>query len=94
MKLFLPIVELNYTYFWRSYGDVEVVTIQKTKGNKPPLFAHVSFYSLATVNQVLDGNAKVKFITKGKHLWARRYYPRRNEENKNEWAMVYTFTYY
>ncbi|ONK72428.1 uncharacterized protein A4U43_C04F19330 [Asparagus officinalis] len=73
-----------HSFFMRNYGDVEAVKLQKPKGSKPPLFAHVSFYSLATVHRVLNGNQKVKFMTGGKHLWARRFYPKRNKEHKDK----------
>ncbi|ONK58857.1 uncharacterized protein A4U43_C08F450 [Asparagus officinalis] len=70
-----------YTFFMRYYGDVEMVNIQKPKEGKPPQYAYVSFHTLATVLEVLNGADKVKFITNGKHLWARRFIPKKNPCN-------------
>lgn len=63
-----------HAYSWH-FGDVELVNLQKPKEDKPPLYAYVSFYTLATVLRVLNGTDKVKFVTNGKHLWARRFIP-------------------
>nr|XP_010938929.1 uncharacterized protein LOC105057909 [Elaeis guineensis] len=66
-----------YSFFMRNYGDVESISIEETKEERPPLYAHVSFRSLDTILRILNGNVKVKFMTKGKHLWARRFIPKK-----------------
>jgi hypothetical protein len=71
--------EFCYTNFFyhRHYGDVEEITVEEPIGNKQPLYAHVIFYSQVTLFRVLDGNLRVKFMTRGKHLWARQYVPKK-----------------
>ncbi|EHA8589466.1 hypothetical protein COCNU_scaffold010071G000010 [Cocos nucifera] len=66
-----------YSFFMRHYGDVELISIEEPKEDRPPLYAHVSFHSLNTVLRILNGNVKVKFMTKGRHLWARRFIPKK-----------------
>ncbi|WOK94533.1 hypothetical protein Cni_G03237 [Canna indica] len=66
-----------HEFFMRHYGDVEMVTVQEAADGKPPLFAHVTFYSLDALLRVLDGDVKVKFMANGKHLWARRFIPKK-----------------
>ncbi|XP_064947853.1 uncharacterized protein LOC135598245 [Musa acuminata AAA Group] len=66
-------------FFIRHYGDVEMVSVQEPVDGKPPLYGHVTFYSLATLLRVLNGNVKVKFMTQGKHLWVRRFIPKKKK---------------
>ncbi|XP_051197008.1 uncharacterized protein [Lolium perenne] len=66
-----------HDFFMRHYGDVEEITVEEPIGNKQPLYAHVIFYSQVTLFRVLDGNLRVKFMTRGKHLWARQYVPKK-----------------
>ncbi|CAL9193199.1 unnamed protein product [Musa hybrid cultivar] len=66
-------------FFIRHYGGVEMVSVQEPVDGKPPLYGHVTFYSLATLLRVLNGNVKVKFMTQGKHLWVRRFIPKKKK---------------
>ncbi|KAL6639490.1 hypothetical protein ACP70R_023220 [Stipagrostis hirtigluma subsp. patula] len=65
-----------YDFFMRHYGDVEEITIEEPIASRPPLYAHVTFFSQLTLFHVLDGKKKVKFLTLGKHLWARQFVPK------------------
>lgn len=71
------------SFFMRYFGDVESVHIQTSNGGRPPQYAYVTFCTLQTVFRVLNGTQKAKFIINGKHLWARRYIPRRNHPNND-----------
>lgn len=68
---------------------MELVNIQKPKEGKPPQYAYVSFYRLATLLRVLNGTEKVKFITKGKHLWARRFIPKRSHYGEDVYILAH-----
>jgi hypothetical protein len=69
--LFLP--------YHRHYGDIEEINIEEPIENRPPLYAHVIFYSQVTLFRVLDGNRRVKFMTRGKHIWARQFVPKKKK---------------
>ncbi|PIA39271.1 hypothetical protein AQUCO_02600011v1 [Aquilegia coerulea] len=73
-----PITEEELrNYFTRSYGDVvKEVHMEQSSANVQPLYAIVVFRSPATVNQVLNGRPRVKFVIKGKHVWTRRFVPK------------------
>ncbi|KAG0498032.1 hypothetical protein HPP92_002723 [Vanilla planifolia] len=73
-----------HSFFTRHFGDVEMVNVEQAVGPRQPLFAHVSFYSIATVLRILNGGSKVKFMANGKHLWARRFIPKRKHEFAND----------
>ncbi|KAJ4749048.1 Rho guanine nucleotide exchange factor [Rhynchospora pubera] len=69
--------ELMEFFVTRYYDDVESIYIEEPTTTRTPQFAHVTFYRPESVELVLAGQAKVKFRTRGKHLWARRFIPRR-----------------
>ncbi|KQK20174.1 uncharacterized protein LOC100825065 isoform X2 [Brachypodium distachyon] len=73
-----------YDFFMRHYGDIEEITIEEPMEQRPPLYAHVTFFSQLTLFRVLDGNKKVKFMTRQKHLWARQYVPKKKKTKPNE----------
>ncbi|KAL6897269.1 hypothetical protein ACP4OV_006965 [Aristida adscensionis] len=68
-----------YDFFMRHYGDIEEITIEDPVESRPPLYAHITFFSQLTLFRVLDGNKKVKFMILGKHLWARQFVPKRKK---------------
>ncbi|XP_062186950.1 uncharacterized protein LOC133890549 [Phragmites australis] len=68
-----------YDFFMRHFGDVEEISVEEPIESRPPLYAHVTFFSQVTLFQVLDGNKKVKFMTRGKHIWARQFVPKRKK---------------
>ncbi|KAF9606585.1 hypothetical protein IFM89_026847 [Coptis chinensis] len=73
-----PISEAELrAYFFRGYGDViEDINMEYTTHSIQPLYARVVFHSPDTVEEVLNGREKIKFIIKGKHVWTRRYVAR------------------
>jgi hypothetical protein len=68
-----------FFYYDRHYGDIEEITVEEPVESRLPLYAHVIFFSQATLFNVLDGNKKVKFMTRGKHLWARQFVPKKKK---------------
>ncbi|GJN24915.1 hypothetical protein PR202_gb12693 [Eleusine coracana subsp. coracana] len=68
-----------YEFFMRHYGDVEDIIVEEPMESRPPLYAHVTFFSQATLFHVLDGNKRVKFMMRGKHLWARQFVPKKKK---------------
>ncbi|KAJ1688467.1 hypothetical protein LUZ63_019857 [Rhynchospora breviuscula] len=69
--------ELMRFFVTRYHDDVESIYIEEPNTTRDPQYAHVTFYHQESVEFVLAGHAKVKFKVKGKHLWARRFIPRR-----------------
>jgi len=63
---------------------VESLSIEEPVELRPPQYALVTFGSLETVLLILDGKEKVKFVTGGKHLWARKYVPKKQQKGKNK----------
>nr|XP_040254032.1 uncharacterized protein LOC109760317 isoform X1 [Aegilops tauschii subsp. strangulata] len=68
-----------HEFFMRHYGDIEEISVEEPIESRPPLYAHVTFYSQMTLFRVLDGNMRVKFMTRGKHLWARQFVPKKKK---------------
>ncbi|TVU39675.1 hypothetical protein EJB05_13107, partial [Eragrostis curvula] len=68
-----------YDFFMWRFGDVEEIRVEEPVEPKPPLYAHVTLFSQATMFRVLDGNWRVKFMWRGKHLWARQYFPKKKK---------------
>ncbi|CAN6209857.1 unnamed protein product [Urochloa humidicola] len=69
-----------YEFFSGNFGDdVEVIRVQEPDEHRPPLFAHITFYSQETLYRVLGGHLRVKFVIRGKHLWARKFVPKRKK---------------
>uniref|UniRef100_A0A0E0EA30 RRM domain-containing protein n=1 Tax=Oryza meridionalis TaxID=40149 RepID=A0A0E0EA30_9ORYZ len=77
-----------YDFFMRHYGDIEDITIEEPPEPRPPLFAQVTFYSQLTLLRVLDGNKRVKFMTRGKHLWARQFVPKKKKSKNDEANLI------
>ncbi|WVZ61244.1 hypothetical protein U9M48_011151, partial [Paspalum notatum var. saurae] len=69
-----------------NFGDVKSLSIEDPTDVRPPQYALVTFGSLETMLIILDGKEKVKFlIAGGKHLWARRYVPKRSTKRAKTW---------
>ncbi|RLM86550.1 hypothetical protein C2845_PM04G07570 [Panicum miliaceum] len=68
-----------YEFFIGNFGDVEVISVQEPVAPKPPLYAHITFYTQDTLFRVLAGHPRVKFVIRGKHLWARKFVPKRKK---------------
>ncbi|KAK3436170.1 hypothetical protein EUGRSUZ_C00815 [Eucalyptus grandis] len=66
-----------------AYGDcVEELHMQEVQAGEQPLFARVVFRSASTIEHVLDASGKTKFIINGKHVWARKFVPKRTNGHR------------
>ncbi|KAJ3683506.1 hypothetical protein LUZ60_013733 [Juncus effusus] len=71
-----------YYFFSLEYGnDLERIYIEEPAERRDPQYAHVTFRHIETIFQVLGDEAKKKFLTNGKHLWARRFIPKKKKFN-------------
>lgn len=71
-------------YFTRFYGDcVESLHMQEVEPNQQALYARIVFRSTSIIQRILIGTSsigasgKAKFTINGKHVWARKFIPRR-----------------
>jgi hypothetical protein len=85
--LFLPSILISI--YRSNFGDVESLSIEEPAELRPPQYAIVTFGSLQTVLLVLDGRERAKFVTEGKHLWARKYVSKKNEKKKGKSKACY-----
>uniref|UniRef100_A0ACD5TZ57 Uncharacterized protein n=1 Tax=Avena sativa TaxID=4498 RepID=A0ACD5TZ57_AVESA len=69
---------------FEHYGDIEEISLEEPIENRAPLYAHVTFYTQMTLFRVLDGSRRVKFMTRGKHLWARQFVPKKKKVKHDE----------
>ncbi|ONM52787.1 hypothetical protein ZEAMMB73_Zm00001d019357 [Zea mays] len=63
----------------RNFGGVEVICVEDPIEPRPPLYAHITFFTQETILHILRGSARVKFVIRGKHLWARQFVPKRKK---------------
>lgn len=67
-------------FFTRAYGDcIESLQMQQVQPNEQSLFARIVFHSSSTIEVVLDGLSKAKFTINGKHVWMRKFVPKRTK---------------
>ncbi|XVF35133.1 hypothetical protein REPUB_Repub18cG0118600 [Reevesia pubescens] len=65
-------------FFSRAYGDcIESLHMQEVLPNGQSLFARIVFHSVSAIEAILNGMGKVKFTINGKHVWARKFVPKR-----------------
>ncbi|XP_059634735.1 uncharacterized protein LOC132277046 [Cornus florida] len=65
-------------FFTLAYGDcIESVLMQDVPANEQALFARIVFHMPSTIEIVLNGLDKAKFTINGKHVWVRKYVPKR-----------------
>jgi len=65
-------------FFTMAYGDcIEALFMQETPSNEQSLFARIVFHNVSTIDMILRGASKVKFSINGKHVWARKFVPKR-----------------
>ncbi|KAF8034025.1 hypothetical protein BT93_C0337 [Corymbia citriodora subsp. variegata] len=70
-------------FLTRAYGDcIEALHMQEVQAGEQPLFARVVFRSASTIEHVLDASGKAKFIINGKHVWARKFVPKRTNGHR------------
>ncbi|XP_009337233.2 uncharacterized protein LOC103929732 [Pyrus x bretschneideri] len=65
-------------FFTMTFGArIESLQMQEVQPHEQSLFAKIVFHSPATIEAILNGMRKAKFTINGKHIWVRRYEPRR-----------------
>ncbi|KAK7363304.1 hypothetical protein VNO77_05440 [Canavalia gladiata] len=65
-------------FFSMAYGDcIEALYMQEVLPNEQALFARIVFRNMSTIDSILKGANKVKFSINGKHVWARKFVPKR-----------------
>ncbi|XAR67196.1 hypothetical protein NMG60_11013670 [Bertholletia excelsa] len=65
-------------FFMRAFGDcVEDIHMQEVGPAEQALFARIVFYSPSSIQMVLNGMEKAKFTINGKHVWMRKFVPKR-----------------
>ncbi|XP_021901973.1 uncharacterized protein LOC110817650 [Carica papaya] len=65
-------------FFAKSYGDcIESLYMQEVRPNEQSLFARLVFRTPSTIGFILSGMTKAKFTINGKHVWARKFVPKR-----------------
>lgn len=70
-------------FLTRSFGDcVEKLHMQEVQAGEQPLFARVVFRSASSIDHVLGATGKAKFIINGKHVWARKFVPKRGNSHR------------
>ncbi|XP_027368743.1 uncharacterized protein LOC113874729 [Abrus precatorius] len=65
-------------FFTMAYGDcIEALYMQEVQPNEQPLFARIVFHKISIIDMILRGANKAKFTINGKHVWARKFVPKR-----------------
>ncbi|GAA0163944.1 hypothetical protein Leryth_026898 [Lithospermum erythrorhizon] len=65
-------------FFTRIFGDcVESIYMQEVKNDEQALFARIVFHNPSFINFILNGMTKAKFTINGKHVWMRKFVPKR-----------------
>ncbi|XP_031267907.1 uncharacterized protein LOC116126353 isoform X3 [Pistacia vera] len=74
-----PVLEREVReFFIRAYGDcIESLHMQEVQSTEQSLFARIVFHSASSINVILNGLGKAKFTINGKHVWARKFIPKR-----------------
>ncbi|EXB38952.1 hypothetical protein L484_027387 [Morus notabilis] len=67
-------------FFTRTYGDcIESLHMQDVQANEQSLFARIVFRKASTIDVILNGVTKAKFTINGKHVWMRKFVPKRTK---------------
>ncbi|XP_022147684.1 uncharacterized protein LOC111016553 [Momordica charantia] len=69
-------------FFTGSHGDcIETFQMQEVaEPSEQALFARIVFRSAATIDNILGGHQRVKFTINGKHIWARKFIPKKIQQ--------------
>ncbi|XP_020228769.1 uncharacterized protein LOC109809782 [Cajanus cajan] len=71
-------------FFVMAYGDcIEALYMQEVQPNEQALFARIVFRMVSTIDMILGGASKAKFSINGKHVWARKFVPKRTATRTN-----------
>lgn len=65
---------------FRHFGSIDIIYMQQVQEGEELLFARIVFVQQETIAIILNGNSKAKFVIDGKHVWARRYIPKKKEK--------------
>ncbi|RDX92656.1 hypothetical protein CR513_25176, partial [Mucuna pruriens] len=66
-------------FFTMTYGDcIDALYMQEVQPSEQALFARIVFHKVSTIDIILSGATKAKFIINGKHVWARKFVPKRS----------------
>ncbi|KAL7194001.1 hypothetical protein ACSBR2_025610 [Camellia fascicularis] len=69
-------------FFTRIYGDcIESLYMQEVQPGEQSLFARIVFYLPCSIELILNGVEKVKFTINGKHVWMRKFVPKRRRSS-------------
>ncbi|WCJ42799.1 hypothetical protein M5689_023585 [Euphorbia peplus] len=69
-------------FFISSFGEHSIDSLHMQEVDKPheqALFARIVFKSIVDIQKILNGRDKVKFNINGKHVWARKFVPKRQK---------------
>ncbi|KAI4335211.1 hypothetical protein L6164_013880 [Bauhinia variegata] len=58
---------------------IETLYMQEVQPQEQSLFARVIFHQASMIDKILRGERKVKFSINGKHVWARKFVPKRRD---------------
>lgn len=75
-----PVAEFEVrNFFTRIFGDcIESFYMQEVKApDEQALFARIVFYCPSIIHVILNGVTKAKFTINGKHVWMRKFVPKR-----------------
>lgn len=65
-------------FFTRLFGNcIEAFYLQPVRSDEQALYARVVFTRPSVIDLILNGVTKAKFTINGKHLWMRKYVPKR-----------------
>ncbi|GMN52996.1 hypothetical protein TIFTF001_022136 [Ficus carica] len=72
-------------FFTMTYGNcIESLHMQDVQPNEQSLFARIVFHTASTIDRILNGVTTAKFTINGKHVWMRKYVPRRSKSKAQQ----------
>lgn len=72
-------------FFTGAYGDcIESLHMQEVMPDEQSLFARIVCNSASAIEVILNGRNKAKFTINGKHVWARKFVPKRLQPSPAE----------
>ncbi|OIW18752.1 hypothetical protein TanjilG_13504 [Lupinus angustifolius] len=67
-------------FFTLLFGDsVEGLYMQEVQPGEQALYARIVFRSSLIIDMIIQGSSKAKFCINGKHVWARKFVPKRSK---------------
>ncbi|CAK9138510.1 unnamed protein product [Ilex paraguariensis] len=74
-----PVAETEVREFFTAIlGDcIESLHMQEVKPDEQSLYARIVFYTPSVIDLILKGVTKAKFTINGKHVWMRKFVPKR-----------------